>query len=337
LTPERFRPAFWLPGPHLQTIVPSVWPGPSPDRPSESLLVRVAPRSKVRVDVDRPGQATAGTLLLVHGMCGSSASGYMLRTARTALAAGWTVARMNLRNCGGTEALSDTLYNAGQSDDVGAVLETLEQAGFPRPFGVAGFSMGGNLVLRYVALAEDGCLADAAVGVNPPVDLDRCARAIESPRNRFYQSYYVWRLCRQLRRIAAVRPIDRPLPAPRDVRSVRRFDDAWTAPDAGHDSAADYYRAASAAPLLEGVRRPALVLSAVDDPFVPYEMFVPHHGAERIEFAHPASGGHCGYVRAARPRFWAGETIVGFLASRTSSGARVRVPSAPAPIPQTNR
>ncbi|HXV75004.1 MAG TPA: alpha/beta fold hydrolase, partial [Candidatus Polarisedimenticolaceae bacterium] len=239
----------------------------------------------------------------------------MRRTARQAIDAGWVVARMNLRNCGGTEPLSTTLYNAGQEQDVGCVLAALDRGGAPRPLAVAGFSLGGNLVLLHAGRSADSCVADAVIAVNPPIELERCADAIEMPRNRVYQAYYVRRLCTQLRRIAAVRSVPGDPPVPAEIRTVRRFDDRYTAPDAGFDSAAAYYRASSAAPVLDAVRRPALIVSAEDDPFVPHEMFMRHHALPHFAFVHPAGGGHCGYIQSGRPWFWAAHALLGFLDS----------------------
>jgi len=183
-----FRPAPWLPGPHLQTVVASLFRGPAVPDPTERRIVRVSPGSSIRLDVNRPRGASRGTLLLVHGMGGSAESAYMRRTARHALERSFAVARMNLRNCGGTERLADSLYNAGQSDDVARAVEHLASDGFARPLVAAGFSLGGNLVLLYAGREGDGCAADAVAAVNPPIELETCARAIEAPSNRIYQT-----------------------------------------------------------------------------------------------------------------------------------------------------
>jgi predicted alpha/beta-fold hydrolase len=220
---------------------------------------------------------------------------------------------MNLRNCGGTEALARTLYNAGQSSDVGRVLERLDRSRFPRPFATIGFSLGGNLVLRYAAIEGVACRADAVAAVNPPIDLERCARALERPANRLYQAYYTRRLTRDLRRILAVREFSGLPPPDGSIRSVRRFDELYTAPDAGLPSAEEYYARASAGPRLGGLARPTLVISAANDPVVPVEMFEGYHGLKPARFLHPRRGGHCGYWQASRPRFWASDAILRFL------------------------
>ncbi len=317
---DGFCPAFWLPGPDLQTIVPSLLAGPPVPGPVERHVVSVAEGCAVRLDINRPA-APRATLLLVHGMGGSSESGYMRRTARQALWRGWVAARMNLRNCGGSESLTRGLYNAGQGDDVGRALRWLRASrGFPAPYHVAGFSLGGNIVLRYAGAGSDACLADAVVAVNPPVDLEACSRAIERPRNAIYRRHYVAGLRSQLRSIAVVRRPPEPWPIPRGITTVRAFDETYTAPDAGYRSVDEYYATASAGPLLERIRRPTLVLCATNDPFVPAAMFSPYHGLDApLRFVHPSRGGHCGYWQSGKPRFWAGRAALDFLDASAAS------------------
>jgi predicted alpha/beta-fold hydrolase len=282
--------------------------------PVETIDVEVAAGTRVRLVVTTPKAASRGTLLAIHGLGGSAESGYMRRTAVQAHARGWTVARLNLRNCGGTEALAATLYNAGQSDDADAALQALEARGLPRPYGLLGFSLGGNIAMRYAGLSGDLCRADAVVGVNPPVDLALCVDAIERTRNALYNAYFTRGLCAQLRRIRRVRTVEGPKATFRAIGGIRGFDDSFTAPDAGYASAADYYRGASAAPVLSGVRRPALILSAQDDPFVPVSMFDAHRAASSaLRFAHPAAGGHCGYWGTHWPRYWAADAALRFF------------------------
>jgi predicted alpha/beta-fold hydrolase len=280
-----------------------------PDRPGQ-LVVRVAPGSAVRLAIDRPARTERGTLLLIHGMCGSSESGYMRRTSIQATRRGWVVARMNLRTCGGTEALSSTLYNAGQSEDAGRVLAELERLRFPRPHVAVGFSLGGNIVLLYAGREGAASRADAVAAINPPVDLEQCARALERPENRLYQAHYTRRLCRDLRRIARHRPLPGPRLSRRRVGTLRRFDTLYTAPDGGYPSAEVYYAEASAAPHLARIDRPALIISAANDPIVPPGIFARHRDAACVRILTPSAGGHCGYWQADRPRFWAAKEIL---------------------------
>jgi predicted alpha/beta-fold hydrolase len=308
-----FKPAWWLPGRHLQTIIPTRWPAPALPGPTETLDVQVADRAAVRLRIDRPDTPVKGTLLLIHGMGGSADSKYIRHSATQALARTWTVARMNLRNCGGTEALAQTLYNAGQSDDVGQVLDALVEARFPQPMAAVGFSLGGNILLRYAARAGQESLAHAVAAINPPIDLERCASELERSGNRLYQLYYVRQLRAQLDAVLRVRELPWAPPPPNRIRSVREFDDLYTAPDAGYPTAEAYYAASSAGPCLGRMRRPALILSAVNDPFVPVEIFGAHHALGTIRFIHPERGGHCGYWQSRRPRYWAAQAALNFF------------------------
>jgi predicted alpha/beta-fold hydrolase len=303
---EAYRAPAWLPGRHLQTIVPSLVAARAPGAPRETIDVPVAADAAVRCVIDRPPGRSRGTLLLVHGLCGSADAPYMRRTAGHALDRGFTTVRMNLRTCGGTAALSSTFYNAGQGDDAGAVLAVLDRERFPRPFVAAGFSLGGNLVARYAGTSGDACLADAVVGINPPLDLAGCLRELERPGNAVYQIHFVGLLCHQVSRLRRLRPVAGPSASPWRVRTLRRFDEAFTAPDAGYPSASSYYAGASAGPRLTGTRRPVLILSAVNDPFVDVATFEPFRDASPlVRWAHPREGGHCGYWQSGRPRLWA--------------------------------
>lgn len=298
-----------LPGGHLQSIVPTLWPRrPSSDR-WEPRIVRLGEHDALLTKL-HPGGA-AGSLVLVHGLGGSAESGYLVALTAAARARGLTVLRVNLRSSGGSERLSRTLPNAGRSDDLGAVLEVLADE-LPRPVGVVGFSLGGNLTMRYVARAGDACRADAAVAVNPPLDLDACLSRLERGVLRPYDRFYVVKVCRQLEAIRRVREVPGPVADPWKIGGLRRFDDLFTAPDGGYPSSVEYYADASAGPLLGGVRRPSLVLTAVNDPVVDWEIVRSFVG-ERVELLVTERGGHCGYWQTGATRFWAAGPILDWL------------------------
>ncbi len=312
MTNLAFEPAFPIANPHLQTIVGRFLAAPDPRGGRESFVVPVTATGSVRCDVIRPeGREPRGTALLVHGLAGCAESHYIRHTAHEALTRGFVAVRMNLRGCGGTAALSRSLHNAGQSDDVRRVFEALDRAGFPRPFVAAGVSLGGNLVLREAALAGKSSLADAIAAVNPPIDLALCAREIDAPRNLVYRFYFVQQLCALVETARKIFDLPGPTARPWEIRTLWRFDDLYTAPHAGYETAAHYYAAASAGPLLEGLTIPALVLSAKDDPFVPASMFdaLPRRHLPTLRLAQPSRGGHVGYVGRNGHRFWAGGAL----------------------------
>ena len=306
---------WWMRGGHLETILASALPLPIAPIEAERRLVEVAPGSNVETFWSRPSGASPhgqprGSLLVVHGLGGSATRPHVLATTDEARRRGWHVVRVNLRNHGGTEALSSTLFSAVQSDDLGTVLAAMEESGLPRPFVVAGASLGANMALRYAALEGEASRADAIIAVNPALDFFVIERQIHRPSNLVYRLNFVLGLCAMVNTIRALRPIPGPPADLRHIRSIREFDHHFTAPAAGFEDVDAYYRAAAAGPLLDGLRVPAFILTARNDPFVPAALIERHHGAAggRVQVALTDRGGHVGYrVRGADgdARFWA--------------------------------
>ncbi|HEV2287754.1 MAG TPA: alpha/beta fold hydrolase [Candidatus Acidoferrales bacterium] len=258
------------------------------------------------------------TLVLLHGLEGSSDSGYMLGTADKAFGAGFNVLRLNQRNCGGTEDLTPTLYNSGLSCDVRAVVQRLiEMDRLPEIF-VAGFSMGGNLVLKMAGEFRTTAPSQlrAVAGVCPSCDLGVCADAIGAPRNRLYERHFVRRLKRRMRWKSELFPCMYPLNGLDKVRTVRQFDNEITAKFCGFRDADDYYARSSALQFLPEVRMPTLLVAAQDDPLIPFRSFEEGawHDNQLIELESPPHGGHCGFISRWRgaERFWAEARIVEF-------------------------
>jgi predicted alpha/beta-fold hydrolase len=151
--------------------------------------------------------------------------------------------------------------------------------------------------------------------VNAPLDLLRCCEALERPGNWIYQAYFVRVLCGQIRSVRRVRPVPGPAALPRRLRTVRRFDAAFTAPDAGFSTPEAYYAWASAGPHLPRVRVPGMVLSATNDPFVPHAAFAPYRdpASPSLRWLHPSRGGHMGYRQAGREPYWAAGALLDFV------------------------
>jgi len=258
------------------------------------------------------------TLVLLHGLEGSANSSYMLGTAEKAYAAGFNAIRLNQRNCGGSEHLTPTLYNSGMSGDCRAVvLELMDRDGLPEVF-VAGYSMGGNLVLKMAG--EFGSAPPrqlrGAVGVAPAVDLAASADAIGEPRNFIYQWHFVRSLIERYRYKARLFPERYGLNGLARVRTVREFDDAITAPAFGFRDADDYYYRSSALRVIGQICVPTLIIAARDDTFVPFQIFLDPALASNpnITLLAPQHGGHCTFLSRAAgdERFWAEARIVEF-------------------------
>lgn len=302
------------------TIAAAFWRRKFPYlKASSSRLFETEPGTKVRADCHwQEATREHPTLLLLHGLEGSSDSGYMLGTADKAFQAGFNVLRVNQRNCGGTEELTPTLYNSGLSCDMRAVVgELIERDGLPEVFAV-GFSMGGNLVLKMAGEWRESAPRElrAVIGICPSCDLGACADAIGELRNRIYERHFVRRLKRRMIDKAKLFPEKYPLNGLAKIRSVREFDDAITAKFCGFRDADDYYTRSSALSLLAEIRVPTLILAAQDDPMIPFRSFDAEKLAAnpRITVEAPRYGGHCAFIATKRigERFWAEARIVEF-------------------------
>jgi predicted alpha/beta-fold hydrolase len=239
------------------------------------------------------------------------------------------IVRLNQRNCGGTEHLTPTLYHSGLSGDLRAVVgELLDRARLPGVF-VVSFSMGGNLALKMVGEAgtrtPSGLLGICAI--SPLIDLSETARYIERPSNRFYQWRFVQGLKTMMLRKKEFYPELYDVRELSCVRTVRDFDEHYTAVHWGFADAEDYYAKASSLGLLATIRVPTLVVHAQDDPLVPYAPLarLERQGNPNVLMVAPSHGGHVGFLsrEGGRGRFWAEELIVRFcdlLSARLFAG-----------------
>lgn len=288
--------------------------------PAEERLFRVDPESQILGHCHwQPGKRRdAPVIVILHGLEGSSASNYMLGIADKAFGAGFHAIRLNQRNCGGTETLTPTLYNSGMSGDYRAALDELSNGdGFDQIF-FAGYSMGGNLITKMAG--EFGDAAPKALRgvcvICPAMDLAACADALEWRQNYFYQRHFVSSLMAHYAKKARLFPQRYSTNGFGPVRTVREFDDKITAPNFGFKDAQDYYETVSAKKVVAQVRVPVLMITAQDDPFVPFASFERVNPAQNpaIHFLAPKHGGHCGFIsrQSGAERFWAEQRIVQF-------------------------
>jgi predicted alpha/beta-fold hydrolase len=325
---KEFVPHKRLRNPHLMTIAATFWPRKFPQLlKSHARFFELEQGTQVRGECHwQQNPRTHPTLVLLHGLEGSSESAYMFGTAEKAFVSGFNVIRLNQRNCGGTEKLTPTLYHSGLSGDIGAVLlELIKNDGLPEIF-AAGFSMGGNLVLKMAGEFGDAVPRElrAIVAIAPALDLAACADALAQPRNFLYNRHFVKSLKKHMRYKSSLYPDLFPLQFSsfRSIRTVRDFDDLVTARFCGFRDAADYYKRSSASNLLSAIRRPTLILTAQDDPFVPFGPFQDSAIQENphITLIAPPHGGHCAFIseEAGADRFWAEARIVEFCLSKSS-------------------
>ena len=268
------------------------------------------------------------TLLLLHGLEGSSLAHYICGISDKAWAAGWNVVRLNQRNCGNTEHLSRGLYHSGLTHDPLFVMRELIDVDRIRTIAIAGYSLGGNLTLKLAGELGDAAPPELAAvcAVSPTMDLASCVEALERRANIAYEFNFVRNLKARMRRKAAAFPGDYALEPLRRVWTVRQFDEAYTAPHHGFSGATDYYHRASALRVINRIRVPALILTAQDDPFVPTGAFSDPAvtGNPHITVVITPHGGHCAFVEPPQPEYdgyWAEREIVRFVTTVASAKA----------------
>lgn len=260
------------------------------------------------------------TLILVHGLEGSSNSQYMIGNTARALAAGFNVVRMNMRSCGGTDEICPTIYHSGRSGDVGAVIRTIAEEHGLESVALVGYSMGGNLIFKYageVAAAPPPQLK-VLVGVSPLMDLDVSSAALHESRNRVYEWHFLRNMVARVRRRMELYPTIYGDAQVEKISSMRLFDDHIVARYGGFANADDYYGKVASSRFADRLNVPTLILHSLDDPFI---RLLPSTRQALIDNPHvryveTQRGGHCAFLEATRngdDGRWAEKTLLGFL------------------------
>ena len=324
-----FEPRRGLANAHLQTIVGNFLPRPAFRLASVAETVEVDPADGSHVLCHCHWQAEPErdpakrlTVVLVHGLEGSSDSRYILGIAARAWKAGCNVVRMNMRTCGGTETLTPTLYHSGLSGDVGAVVRHYAGRFGLERVALAGYSMGGNMVLKLAGEWGNQPPLCAVAAVCPAIDLAVGADALHEPLNRGYEGKFLRGLMARYTRKAKLFPgIYATRKAIGPVRSIRQFDDKILARYWDFRNADDYYHRAASARVVDRIAVPTLILRAQDDPFI---RLLPETRAKLlanpcVTFVETRHGGHCGYLSRdpGDEIHWAEATVMRFLLMAT--------------------
>jgi predicted alpha/beta-fold hydrolase len=296
-----FLPRLGLRGGHRQTLASFLLSRRVVLPPAERRLIQVESEVSVLAECHwQRDRQNALTVIVVHGLEGSSDSQYMRGIAARGLALGINVVRMNQRNCGGTDALAPTLYHSGRSPDVAAVTHNLIEHDHISRLALVGFSMGGNLVLKLAGeWGNAGPVQFRAVAaVCPAVDLAASADALHLRPNFLYEQYFLWKLNRRLRAKSRLFPGAFDTSRLHGICSLRDFDDKITAYYCGFTGAADYYDRAAAAHVVDRIAVPTFILHAANDPFI---RILPETrrkilGNPNITFVETEDGGHCSFL-----------------------------------------
>lgn len=317
-----FKPRRGLSNGHLQTIVGNFLPRPAFSLPCETESVEVDSSDGSRVLCVSHWQPEAErssrlTVVLVHGLEGSSESRYIQGIAARAWAAGFNVVRMNMRNCGDTDNLTPTLYHSGLSGDLGAVISHFSSRFSLKRVALVGYSMGGNLVLKLAGEWGNRPPLVAVAAVCPAVDLAPSSDTLHEPANRIYEYRFLLGLMRRFHRKAALYPDRYRNDSIGRVRSLRDFDNKIVARYCGFRDASDYYYRAASARVVDNIGVPTFILAAQDDPFI---RFLPETRARllanpHIDFVETRHGGHCAFLSrdAGEEIHWAEATVIRYL------------------------
>ena len=308
---SRFRPAWWLPGPHLQTI----WPTLARQRPRLPLTRRRIELSDGDFIDLRLGNGGGPRILVIHGLEGDLQSHYAGTLLDRLARAGYQPIFMHLRGTSGEPNRLDRSYHSGATEDLAEVLAALAEDPEGAPLAAIGFSLGGNLLLKYLGETERPLIA-MGIAVSVPFVLRDAMLRLDLGTSRLYRTYLMDKLKAAFRRKFSDRPC--PLPVAIDrIRDFNQFDDQVTAPLCGFAGVFDYYTRASCRQFLSRITTPTLILHALDDPFMfPTTVPMEHELGPGVTLELSRHGGHVGFVAGAlpwRPIYWLEGRILAFL------------------------
>ncbi len=322
-TNERFRSAWWLSNPHLQTIYPSLLRrAPSLQRQRE----RLTTQDNDFLDLDWYGDNTLPLVMLLHGLTGSSGSGYILGLQQALLQQGFASVAMNFRGCSGEPNRLARSYHSGETQDIDFLYQILRQRYPDRALSAVGFSLGGNVLLKWLGEQGSRLTLNAAVAVSVPMVLSECATRLDSGFSRLYRNrllmelkQYINNKIHHLERLGIVAEAEklRQLGDLSSINSFWQYDDRIVAPLHGFADAHDYYRRASSRQFLGSVKVPTLLIQAADDPFMT-KAVLPGSGelSPQVTLELHQNGGHVGFIgRQAilKPGYWLDRRIPAFL------------------------
>ena len=312
LSLETYNPLWVFKNGHINTIYPyairkSIDPGFKRER-----LTTV---DDDFIDVDKVINGSSRLVILCHGLEGSSESKYILHTCNLLSQSGWDVICMNFRGCSGEMNKKLPMYHSGFTQDLHMVIKNYEK-GYSE-ISLVGFSLGGNMILKYLGdgLNQLSPKIKSAVGVSVPCDLHAGAIHISRWQNKIYDIRFLQTLKEKVRVKKEMFPDKVDITPLKNIKTLIAFDDHFTAPIHGFKDATDYYARCHCKQFLKNIKIPSLIISAVDDPFLPKESY-PYEEAHASEYVHlltPRYGGHVGFVTFGKKAYWNEEVINRFI------------------------
>ncbi len=295
-----FYPKRYLKNGHSQTLGAYFLRGKQPDYSAKSHIVELFDNDRLVIHDDKPESWITGDriVILMHGLCGSHKAPYMVRAADKLNRAGVRTFRVDMRGFGDSTYISRSHLHGGCSQDLLSVIRYVNQLSPLSAISLVGYSIGGNIILRTAGKWRSKIegIVDSAITICPPVDLVECAGNLRHNGNRLYERYFIKNLGQQLilRRKSVDGLIDSGMA--KIPNRLIHFDDQFTAPCWGYSNAIEYYRDASSGPWLDKIEIPTVIVTAKDDPVVPFSMFSRFAMSSEIELVAPAQGGHLGFL-----------------------------------------
>lgn len=313
-----FDPFPFLDTPHKQTILGSLFSFIlEPVSVQKLVVLPDGDRISLEVTTPRDWKPTDLTVLMVHGLCGSHKSPYLIRITKRLEDLGIRAVRFNMRGCGSGKGLSKNIYHCGRSEDIFYAIQALKKEHPDSPIVLIGFSMGGNMVLKLAG--ELGSAAEpylvGVIGVSPPVELYSSVQMIGQPENSFYEKYF-YRLLRS--DVHYRHKTFKDLPSvrlPRDLK-LYEFDQMYTAPMCGFKNAMDYYDKCSSVHMISDIELPTKILLAEDDPIISPRSLDPYILPANVSVFRTKKGGHMGYLgnpKSEKGFYWLDSVVIDWI------------------------
>lgn len=301
MSASSFKPAWWLPGPHLQTLWPTVFRRPIKSIPLEHERFELPDGDFIDLAWVRKKEK-GPIVLLLHGLEGSIFSPYAQGMMQTICLRKWRGVFMHFRGCSGEPNRLARSYHSGETKDLANIVKTLQERYPQAPIFAVGYSLGGNVLLKWLGETGEQNPLKAAVAISVPFELQNAANRIQKGFSRFYQWHFLNCLYKRLTYKFQKYPAPFELPPQSDLNSMWEFDDKVTAPLHGFVSVHEYYQKASSRSFLKNITVPTLLLHSEDDPFMTPDVIPESNELSASTILEVTkSGGHVGFVAGKLP------------------------------------